>query len=150
MTTIFDVANYILQNVGPMTSMKLQKLVYYSQAWSLVWDESPLFGEDFQAWAFGPVCLELYEAHKNEYELAKDRFALYPGLQGLSVCQAETVDAVIRTYNVFSGQQLSDLTHSEAPWNDAREGVEPLERSTNVINKAAMSEFYTTLAGQPT
>ena len=38
---VFDVAAYILQKTGSMTTMKLQKLVYYSQAWSLVWDEKP-------------------------------------------------------------------------------------------------------------
>lgn len=26
--------------------MKLQKLCYYAQAWSLVWDDAPLFAED--------------------------------------------------------------------------------------------------------
>jgi hypothetical protein len=37
MTTIFDVAKYILQQRGEMTAMKLQKLCYYAQAWSLAW-----------------------------------------------------------------------------------------------------------------
>jgi uncharacterized phage-associated protein len=34
-----DVAQFILERRGEMTAWKLQKLVYYSQAWSLVWDE---------------------------------------------------------------------------------------------------------------
>ena len=33
------------------TSWKLQKLVYYCQAWSLVWDEEPLFEARIEAWA---------------------------------------------------------------------------------------------------
>mgnify|MGYP001247259517 CR=1 FL=1 len=41
MVSVFDVASYILQKQGPMTTMKLQKLVYYCQAWSLVWNEEP-------------------------------------------------------------------------------------------------------------
>lgn len=45
MANVSDVAAYILQKHGRMTTMKLQKLVYYSQAWSLVWDEKPLFQE---------------------------------------------------------------------------------------------------------
>ena len=44
---VFDVAAYILEKIGSMTTMKLQKLVYYSQAWSLVWDEKRLFEEDY-------------------------------------------------------------------------------------------------------
>lgn len=43
MANVLDVAAYVLAKRGPMTAMKLQKLVYYSQAWHLVWDEEPLF-----------------------------------------------------------------------------------------------------------
>ena len=49
MANIFDVARYILEVKGSMSTMKLQKLCYYCQAWSLVWDDSPLFDEDFEA-----------------------------------------------------------------------------------------------------
>lgn len=55
MPTIFDAAKFILEQLGQMSTMKLQKLCYYAQAWSLVWDDAPLFEEDFQAWANGPV-----------------------------------------------------------------------------------------------
>ena len=53
--SVLDVAAYILKKLGSMTTMKLQKLVYYSQAWSLVWDEQSLFIESIEAWANGPV-----------------------------------------------------------------------------------------------
>jgi uncharacterized phage-associated protein len=43
--------------------MKLQKLVYYAQAWALVWDDEPIFDEEIEAWANGPVVRGLYEAH---------------------------------------------------------------------------------------
>ena len=55
MANVFDTAKYILEKSGKMSTMKLQKLCYYSQAWALVWDDAPLFDEDFQAWANGPV-----------------------------------------------------------------------------------------------
>ena len=45
MVSAHDVASYILRELGKTTTMKLQKLVYYSQAWSLVWDEKALFQE---------------------------------------------------------------------------------------------------------
>jgi uncharacterized phage-associated protein len=53
--TVYDVAKYILVRQGEMTTFKLHKLLYYSQAWSLVWDDAPLFSDDFYAWANGPV-----------------------------------------------------------------------------------------------
>ena len=54
MASAHDVAAYILKKLGPMTAMKLQKLVYYCQAWSLVWGNASVSGaaqvrvEDFQ------------------------------------------------------------------------------------------------------
>ena len=43
MATVHDVAAYILMRRGQMTAMKLQKLVYYSQAWGLVWMKRQCF-----------------------------------------------------------------------------------------------------------
>lgn len=67
MANVFDVAKYILHKKGPMTTMKLQKLVYYCQAWSLVWDGKPIFEEKIQAWASGPVVRELYNEHRGVF-----------------------------------------------------------------------------------
>jgi uncharacterized phage-associated protein len=75
MARAVDVARYILTKTGEMTAMKLQKLVYYSQAWSLVWDESPLFEDDIQAWAYGPVVPVLYGYHKGQFKVDEDTFA---------------------------------------------------------------------------
>ena len=57
MVTVFDVVRFILEQKGSTTAMKLQKLVYYCQAWSLVWDEQPLFKERIEAWVNGPVVM---------------------------------------------------------------------------------------------
>jgi len=52
-----------------MTAMKLQKLAYYSQAWSLVWDEKALFPEKIEAWANGPVVRALYDRHRGMFKV---------------------------------------------------------------------------------
>ena len=69
MAKVVDVAAYVLQERGPMTAWKLQKLVYYCQAWSLVWEETALFEEPIEAWANGPVVRALYDLHKGEFQL---------------------------------------------------------------------------------
>jgi len=46
----------------------------------------------------------------------------------------------------MSSQQLSDLTHQEDPWRSARKGLAPGERGNSTITKAAMAEFYSSLA----
>ena len=67
MATAFDVAKYILEEKGNLTAMKLQKLLYYCQAWSLVWDEKPLFENTIQAWVNGPVLPAAYNYHRGQY-----------------------------------------------------------------------------------
>ena len=64
MPNVLDVAGCILQQRGAMTTWKLQKLVYYSQAWALVWDDDAIFPEEIEAWANGPVVRKLYNAHQ--------------------------------------------------------------------------------------
>ncbi|MGW1784893.1 Panacea domain-containing protein [Streptomyces sp. NPDC002143] len=76
-TSVFDVAAYILQKRAAaepdrpaMTAMKLQKLVYYCQAWHfLAWEGRALFPKAIQAWASGPVCPALYEVHQSHFEI---------------------------------------------------------------------------------
>ena len=139
MASVFDVAACILGARGAMTTWKLQKLVYYSQAWSLVWDDDALFPEEIEAWANGPVVRELYDAHRREYRVSDlgkgDPDALTPD-------QRETVDAVLEFYGDRSPQWLSDLTHMEDPWRSARTGVPEGERGNSIIPKQDLAEYY--------
>lgn len=142
MATAYDVAAYILSKLGIMPAMKLQKLVYYSQAWSLVWDEKPLFDNRIEAWANGPVVRDLYEAHRGQFQV----FKLSQGdPEALSESERDTVDSVLRFYGSKDGQWLSDLTHREAPWKNAREGLAPGEYGDTEISHAAMAEYYGSL-----
>ena len=140
---VLDVAKYILEELGEMTSWKLQKLVYYSQAWSLVWDEEPLFDNEIQAWANGPVVVDLYKHHKRMFKITANDV---PGDSSkLKQHQLETVDQIIETYGKKSGHWLSDLTHQEKPWVVAREGIPRGERGNSVITHASLAEYYGSL-----
>lgn len=141
MAKVFNVAWYVLSKLGQMTTMKLQKLVYYCQAWSLAWDEVPLFDEDFQAWANGPVCKELFNKHKGKFMVDANLFEKYSDFD-FSDTQKETMDAVIRDLGDKSPQWLSDLSHSELPWQEARKGFAPGDICENIIKKERMQEYY--------
>lgn len=143
MTDVFDVAQYILQKQGAMTTMKLQKLVYYSQAWSLVWDEKPIFHEVIEAWASGPVVRELYLEHRGSFLIS----SLGQGnIDNLNREERDTIDAVLSAYGDKSAQWLSDLSHMEQPWMSAREGISVGENCENEITHASMEEYYSALA----
>lgn len=143
MPKAIDIACHILNELGPMTTMKLQKLVYYCQAWSLVWDDKPLFNDPIEAWANGPVVPNLYEAHRGKFKLGSGD--LGNTCKKLNSTQIATIEAVLKFYGKKTSQWLSDLTHQEGPWRNARKGVPPGERSNKVITLAAMAEYYGSL-----
>lgn len=143
MPSVIDVAAYILERRGPMTAMKLQKLVYYSQAWSLVWDEEVLFQEEIEAWANGPVVRDLYSRHRQLFQV--DRTVVPDGdANRLSDGQRDTINRVLDFYGNQSAQWLSDLTHLEAPWREARtrSGAAPGAFCSEVITLGEMAEYY--------
>jgi uncharacterized phage-associated protein len=142
-TNVYDIADYILRKQGPMSAMKLQKLVYYAQAWSLAWTDTPLFNEDIQAWARGPVVPALYYKHKTCFSLSDGFFGGSP--DKVSSEQQEVIYVVLQFYGNKDPQWLSDLTHLESPWKDARAGLAPDERGNSVITKEAMLEYYGSL-----
>ncbi len=142
LVSALDVAQNILDRLGPVTVMKLQKLVYYSQAWSLVWDEQPLFRERIEAWANGPVIHDLYQAHKGQFQVSA-----IPGGNPDQMDQEQqaTIESVLEFYGDKSSMWLSDLTHMEDPWRDTRTGLAPGDRSNREITHAAMAEYYSSL-----
>lgn len=144
MASVQDVAAYILQKQGRMSAMKLQKLVYYSQAWHLVWDERPLFTEQIEAWANGPVVRDLYRVHRRKFEVTAKTFPDGDPAR-LTQDERESIDLVLDSYGKLKAFELSEMTHREAPWRDAREGVAPGAACSNVITLAAMAEYYESL-----
>jgi uncharacterized phage-associated protein len=144
MATAFDVAAYILDKQGQMTAMKLQKLLYYAQAWSLVWDEKPLFPNLIQAWVNGPVVPAVYNHHRGRYFVSRGDFPTGCP-DALDSGQRETVDAVLGHYGNRSSQWLIDLTHAEDPWKQARIGLAPGERGNSEITYASMADYYSGL-----
>ncbi len=140
MANVYDTAKYILERSGEMSTMKLQKLCYYAQVWSLVWDDMPLFQEDFQAWANGPVCPELFYKTQGKYSvIASDETG---GEGDLSENQRDTVERVLKHYGEHDAQWLSQLMHMEDPWIIARKGIPAGIGCNNIITKESMAIYY--------
>jgi len=145
-----DVAKYILEKTGQtMSTMQLQKLLYYCQAWHAAWTNRPLFDETFEAWANGPVCYALYDHHRGKYAISVATLDA-GSADRLAPEQAEVVDRILAAYLPLNGLQLSQLTHSERPWLDARGDLPSGARSREVISWKAMRSYYADLAKDPT
>lgn len=141
MADVLNVAEYVLEKIGETTTLKLQKLVYYCQAWSLAWDGDKLFDDDFEAWANGPVCKRLFDIHKGEFTISPDKLSDYK-YDKFTEDQIETMDNVIGYYNKYTPQELSDLTHKERPWRESRRDCRPGDKCSNIIPKETMQDYY--------
>jgi uncharacterized phage-associated protein len=114
----------------PLTNLRLQKLLYYAQAWSLIVRESELFSDEIQAWRHGPVVPTVFRNLPDGHganQINSNAFATVPDLQG---DEAEFVRRVWEAYNQYSALQLSRMTHQEMPWRNAW-GERPVDGTGN-------------------
>lgn len=119
------VCDYLLskhdRNGVPINMLKLQKLLFYAQGYSLALRDSPLFDEPIQAWKRGPVVPEVHEKYKSRFSGRKfDRVRIH--------CEEKDIDNIVpdeikqlldKLYDDKShltGAELSSLTHKEGPW----------------------------------
>jgi uncharacterized phage-associated protein len=143
--TVHDLAAYILREQGRMSTWKLQKLVYYSQAWALVWDGEPIFKAHIEAWANGPVVPELYRKHRGQFSV--DSWEGDP--RRLSDDHRATIDIVLAEYGRLTGRQLSLLTHAERPWKEARQGLKPTQPGFQTVALESIQAYYEALDADP-
>ena len=145
MLNCFDVADYFVwlaNDTGDYISsnLKLQKLVYYAQAWFLAIHNKALFEEDFQAWVHGPVIPELYQEYKSfGWQPIKDETADPAQLADEILA---FLDEVAEEYFGCTAYELEQMTHIEDPWQRARGNLPPDAPSHKVIQKDWMQEYY--------
>ncbi len=145
-----DLAEYVLQNYGSMSHLKLQKLLYYVEALHLAYFDISLIDDEFQAWLHGPVSRRLYDAVKGHSILYTEVEYVNKGgknpteviKQSLTQEQFELISDVLNEYSKLSSSQLETLTHEETPWIEARRGIPSGDRCENIISKDTMKSFY--------
>ena len=140
-----DVGRYFLylasQEKEPITNKKLQKLVYYAQAWSLVLNNKKLFSEPIEAWVHGPAVRSLYMQYK-KFGFEPIAEEVKPDTLKISSKTKELLDAVWNAYGKLDAGYLEILTHSEEPWREARKGLQHYENSENEISLKSMKSYY--------
>ena len=140
MENVLNIANWFLSK-SDMTHKRVQKLCYYAQAWyCALYDGTPLFEDEIQAWIHGPVITSLYPI------FADYKWSLIPKTDfDESIFSDDVLDileAVYNTYGGFSDNQLENLSHTEEPWINARAGAKPWEVCTNPIPCFSMRYYY--------
>lgn len=145
------VADYVILSLNSderfsLINLKLQKIMYYIQAWSLGINGEPMMNAKFEAWVHGPVCIELYDRfkeNKNLYSfIEKDDVLDSDSPSKIDFKDIEFIDYILENYAQYSGVQIEAMTHSEDPWINARKGFKPMERCHNEITEQAMKDYY--------
>ncbi len=127
------VAAHILRRLGPLPALKLQKLVYYCQAWALVWEGRPIFPETIEARPYGPTVPELYERHRGRFLV--DALTL-PTPAPIDEADQETIAQVLAFYGSKSNHWLSQLIRQEEPWKQAS------HEEVAAIDHSALLKYY--------
>lgn len=165
--SIQDMAKYtvlrLIQNGVTISPLKLQKVLYYMQAWHMVYFErdNTLFDDVPEAWVNGPVYREIYNTYRSiglydqialkdvdscNETLEEDTRKLHDKLR-LDKEQEDFVESVLKHYGTMSHDKLVFLTHSQLPWNEARRGLKAFEYTNQKISLDTMFKFYSELNG---
>lgn len=134
------VSEYIVSKCEEITPLALQKLLYYSQAFTRLFTNNNLFDDDCEAWVHGPVYKNVYEKYRdfgrNQIEYENNIISLDNDME------EKIVDAVIKYFGCYSGKILERMTHEEKPWVINRQGLGKYESSNNIIEKDIIDEYF--------
>ena len=118
--------------------LKLQKLLYFAQAISLVRNNKPIFKDQIQAWKHGPVVEPVYSTYKKYGKkyiscAEKDKSTIK-----LSIEDIKVLEDTLETFKEYEGVELKDMTHKHLPWNESFE-----ENKNNEIENKVIKKYYT-------
>jgi uncharacterized phage-associated protein len=146
-----DVAHWFINGVDrdsgeAITHLKLQKLLYFAQAYHLANFNRPLFAEDFEAWAHGPVVTDVWHKMKehgwNSIPPVKDARPITDA--GIT----SYLEAVNGKFGSFDAKHLEAITHKHLPWKEARGNLPPEASSNALIGKRTIRDFYAPRIGK--
>lgn len=141
MVDVNDVADFYIdlyrETEDPMTNIRINKFLYFAQAWHLAFFDEPLFSDDFQAWKRGPVIPSIYHKYKGPVEpITSVSNPEYNKM--FSGDQINLLIAVAKKYERFSNQALVGITHMSGPWKDVyRENMQNI-----TITKEAIADYF--------
>lgn len=147
-----EVAHFFLSKIDieageVITPLKLQKLLYYAQAWFLALFARPLFNDAFEAWQHGPVIRKLY-FHYKEFG-----FNPLPKVEVLSNAiftkeELFLLEMVNSVYGKYDAKFLERMSHAEKPWIDARRGCGDGDICDNIIPENEMHDYFAAIVDQ--
>lgn len=147
---IETVTQYILNKNDEITPLSLQKQLYFIQGFYLALYKEIIFHVNCQAWLHGPVYPEVYHKYKkygyNPIEDVEHFIYNKKVEEKLSDKEKDVVDMVTKTFGMYSGKILENITHKEEPWKKARRGIKTIDYSNEVISIDSIGNYFTKLS----
>lgn len=84
---------------------------------------------------------EIYDLHRGCYWV-EPPWPEQGDPTALSCAESTTVDAVVAAYGDWTPEQLSQTTHREPPWREARKGLPATARSVRTIDTDVMQDYF--------
>jgi uncharacterized phage-associated protein len=137
---------YFINELQPDT-LKLQKLLYFTQGISFCMNDEEFFDEQFEAWVHGPVVPSVYHEYKS---YGYNPINVNYDIQDINERQKSILDYVKVNYGKYDGKYLEELTHKQTPWLYARQGLDPDERDDKNMPKEIIADYFIGLMFQPT
>lgn len=139
-----DLAAYLVAALGvnPVGTLKLQKLMYYCQGWKLALTGKPFVLDRIEAWKHGPVFPAIYRYHSRRAAVESWEWG---DATNLSDLDRRIANAVLRIYGDKSGWALREMTHHEAPWQQAWQRSQRGQSRAEPISREAIGEYFETL-----
>ena len=139
-TSVKSVSKIVIQkSANPISNLKLQKLLYYVQGWSLAIYDRPAFYEEIQAWVHGPVVPAAFYEYKhfgwNPIEVPTEEIVV-------SESESKHIGNVLRVYGAYSARDLEYISHRESPWLEARGTAGSNDISRAIITHESMKSFF--------
>lgn len=158
MLDVINVARYIInysnQKEYGISNLRLQKLLYFVQAYYLAFTEvgNPCFNDEIEAWDFGPVVPRVYQEFKRfgsgniptitSYIVFDDEdiwsaHSVEFDNETIPKCDRERINKVVDKFSSYSTTSLVSLTHNQRPWRDAYSGI-----NNGIISKESIKEYF--------
>ncbi|SCH46168.1 Uncharacterized phage-associated protein [uncultured Clostridium sp.] len=136
---VLDVCRYVINYSNKhdygISNLKLQKVLYFIQAYFLTNKKShtPCFNEKIEAWDFGPVVPEAYHEYKQYGSGDIPTIKSYILFDNENIWNSKRVlcnddvitnedknliDKVVDKFSDYSATDLVSLTHRQSPWID--------------------------------
>ena len=156
MYNVLDVCRHVInysnnQDYG-ISNLKLQKVLYFIQAYFLISTPEACFVEQIEAWDFGPIVPEVYNEYKQYGSGDIPYITSYIQFDEEDIWNSaridfsdniisdddkKLIDMVVDKFSEYSATDLVTLTHRQAPWKYAY-----VRGMNNAIKNESIKEYF--------